>query len=72
MPTQADITQRDRDAVTAAIYECLLAASADMAIQAEELQTEACWRGPDAEAWMKWRLKRRHAEGPRREPDPTT
>lgn len=72
MATLADITQRDRDAVALALYECMLSAACRLQSDMESLQTEAFLTGPTREAWNAWRARRQEVEGPRREPDPTS
>lgn len=71
MATKADITQRDRDAVALALYECMLAAACRLQNDVESLQTEAFLTSPTREAWADWKARRRMVDGPKREPDPT-
>lgn len=69
MVTPADITQRDRDAVSLALYECMLAASCALQNDVERLQTEAFLTSPSREAWAAWKARRRLVDDPRRESD---
>lgn len=71
MATKADITQRDRDAVALALYECMLCAACAMQNDVESLQTEAFLTSPSREAWAEWKGRRRMVDGPKREPDQT-
>lgn len=71
MDTKAAIDKWARDAVTLALYECLLATAARLEQQVHEVQSEACWIKPDEADWLQWRARRRACEGPKREPDPT-
>ena len=69
MATKADITQRDRDAVTLAIYECMLAAACALKNDVESIQGEAAWISPPTDQWAQWKGRRRLCEGPKREDD---
>jgi len=48
-----------REAVSLALYECLLSAAADMQRGAEDVQSEAAWRSPPNDQWLEWRAKRK-------------
>lgn len=66
MSTKAAIDKWARDAVTNALYECLLATAARLEQQVMDVQSEACWIKPPEDAWLEWRMKRRPWEGPKR------
>ena len=67
MATKADITQRDRDAVTLALYECFLTISAQRHQEAKQVLEEADWVKPPTEDWLEWQARRRQFNEPTRE-----
>lgn len=69
MDTKAAIDKWARDAVTLALYECLLGAISRLEQQVNDVQSEACWIKPPEDEWLRWRMRRRPCEGPTRPTD---
>lgn len=48
-----------REAVSLALYECLLGAAVQLQNDVESIQGEAAWRSPSHEQWAMWRARRK-------------
>jgi len=59
MSTMQALDKWARDAVTLALYECLLGAACQMKSDSDSLDTEAFLRSPSREAWAEWQARRK-------------
>jgi hypothetical protein len=69
MATKAALDQWAREAVTLALYECLLATAVRLQSHVEEVRGEAGWIRPPDDAWQQWRARRRLYSEPTRPAD---